>query len=72
MAYFELSNILFFQGEVASARQAVARAREIADRQPLPRQQKLLIQAAQLRYDGRLEEADELLQSLIRDFPPRG
>jgi eukaryotic-like serine/threonine-protein kinase len=69
MAHFQLSGTLFLNGDLTSAREAVARAVEIADRQSLPRQQKLLIQAAQLRYDGRLEEADELLQSVLREFP---
>jgi tetratricopeptide (TPR) repeat protein/tRNA A-37 threonylcarbamoyl transferase component Bud32 len=69
MAYFHLAPTLFYFGDFVAGRQAIARAREIADRQSLPRHQKLLIQAAQLRYDGRLEEADELLQSLLREFP---
>jgi serine/threonine protein kinase/tetratricopeptide (TPR) repeat protein/TolB-like protein len=69
MAYFQLAHTLFFSGDFAAVRHAIARAREIADRQSLPRQQKLLIQAAQLRYDGRLEEADELLQSVLHEFP---
>jgi tetratricopeptide (TPR) repeat protein/tRNA A-37 threonylcarbamoyl transferase component Bud32 len=69
MAYFQLADTLFFFGDFAAVRHAIARAREIANRQSLPRQQKLLIQAAQLRYDGRLEEADELLRSVIHEFP---
>jgi tetratricopeptide (TPR) repeat protein len=69
MAYFYLAQPRTFLGGVAAGRQAIARAREISDRQSLPRQQKLLIQAAQLLYDGRLEEADELLQSVLREFP---
>ena len=69
MAYFHLAEHFSTIGDFAAARQAMARAGEIADRQSLPRQQKLLIQAAQLHYDGRLEEADELLQSVVREFP---
>ena len=69
MAHYWLALILHVSGDFAAAHQAIARAREIADRQSLPRQQRLLIQAAPLRYDGRLEEADELLQSALREFP---
>ena len=47
----------------------MARAAQIAERLSLPRQQKLEIQAAQLYFDGRLEEEDELLQSVVREFP---
>jgi tetratricopeptide (TPR) repeat protein len=69
MAYFRLASQLFDLGDSAAARHAIAQAQEAADRQPLPRHQKLLIQANQLFYDGRLEEADALLQSIIREFP---
>ena len=69
MAYFCLGEVQFTDGNVPAARQAIARAREVADRQSVPRQQKLLIQASQLHFDGRLDEADELLQSVLRDFP---
>jgi tetratricopeptide (TPR) repeat protein len=69
MAYFQLARILSSLSGFAPARHAIGHAREIADRQSLPRQQKLLIQASQLFYDGRLEEADELLQSVLREFP---
>jgi serine/threonine protein kinase/DNA-binding winged helix-turn-helix (wHTH) protein/tetratricopeptide (TPR) repeat protein len=69
MAYFWLARTLFFSGDSAAGRQTMAHARELSDRQPLPRQQKLLIQAAQLHYDGYVEEADELLHSMLREFP---
>jgi tetratricopeptide (TPR) repeat protein len=68
-AYFYLSNALMSQGDSAAGRQAMARAAELAGRLSLPRQQKLEIQAGQLEYDGRYEEADELLQSAVREFP---
>jgi tetratricopeptide (TPR) repeat protein len=69
MAHYQLALTLYLSEDFAAARHAIAHAREIADRQSLPRQQKLLIQAAQLLYDGRLEESDELLQSVLREFP---
>jgi tetratricopeptide (TPR) repeat protein len=68
MAYEHLANCLQFSDEVA-ARQTMARAAQLAERLSLPRQQKLEIQADQLYFDGRLEEADELLQSVLREFP---
>jgi len=69
MAYFMLSSVLYSSGDLPAARRAVARAREISDRQSLPRQQKMMIQAVQLRYDGRLEDAEEVLQLVRREFP---
>ena len=69
MAHYLLASTLSFNGDHAAARHSIAQAREIADRQSLPRQQKLLIQAAQLRFEGRLDEADELLQPTLREFP---
>jgi tetratricopeptide (TPR) repeat protein len=66
MAYYWLSNSL---SDVAARRQAMARAAQLAERLSLPRQQKLEILAGQLEWDGRYEEADELLQSVVREFP---
>ena len=69
MAYFCLSNALTELDDRAAARHAMARAAQLAERLSLPRQQKLEIQAGQLESDGRLEEDDELLQSVVREFP---
>jgi tetratricopeptide (TPR) repeat protein/TolB-like protein len=66
LAYFHLSDTL---SDAAAARQTIARAAQLAERPSLPREQKLLIQAGQLYYDGRLEEEDELLQLAVREFP---
>jgi tetratricopeptide (TPR) repeat protein len=68
-AYYYLGNCLAYLGDMAAARQAMARAAQIAERLSLPRHLKLEIQAAQLEYDGRYEQADELLQSVLREFP---
>jgi tetratricopeptide (TPR) repeat protein/tRNA A-37 threonylcarbamoyl transferase component Bud32 len=65
-AYYYLANSL---SDPAAVRQAMARAAQLAERLSLPREQKLVIQAGQLEYDGRWEEADELLQSVVREFP---
>ncbi len=48
-------------------REAMQRAVQLAER--LPRQQMLLIQAAQLRLDGRLEEAERVAETAVREFP---
>jgi DNA-binding winged helix-turn-helix (wHTH) protein/tetratricopeptide (TPR) repeat protein len=68
-AYLYLSNCLAQLGDIAGVRQAIARAAQLAERPSVPRQQKLEIQAAQLYFDGRLEEEDELLQAVVREFP---
>lgn len=53
--------------DLPKARAAMQRAAQLAER--LPRQQKLLIQAAQLRLDGRLEEAQQVAETAVREFP---
>jgi tetratricopeptide (TPR) repeat protein len=68
-AYLYLTNCLAQLGDSVALRQTMARAAQLAERSSVPRQQKLAIQAAQLYFDHRLEEEDELLQSAIREFP---
>jgi len=68
-AHLYLSNELARHGDDVAARQAVAHAAQLAERLSLPRQQKLAIQAAQLYFERRLEEEEELLQSAVREFP---
>jgi len=68
-AYYYLGYALDDDCYNVAARQAMARAAQLAERLSLPRQQKLEIQAAQLYFDGRLEEEDELLQAVVREFP---
>jgi len=68
MAYYSLAECFQYSDD-AAARQAMARAVQIAEGPSLPRLQKLLIQAFQLSVDGRLEEEDELLQSVVHEFP---
>ena len=68
-AYYYLGYALDDDCYNVAARQAMARAAQLAERLSLPRQQKLEIQAGQLIYDGRYEEAEELLQSVVREFP---
>jgi tetratricopeptide (TPR) repeat protein len=68
-AYYYLGYALDDNGFSVAARQAMARAAQIAERPSVPRQQKFEIQAGQLMYDRRLEEAEKLLQAVIREFP---
>ncbi len=68
MAYYRLAQCFQYSDD-AAARQAMARAAQLAERLSLPRQQKLEIQSFQLDVDGRLEQKDELLQSVVREFP---
>jgi eukaryotic-like serine/threonine-protein kinase len=68
MAHYQLANALFFR-DISVQRQEIARAADLAARLPLPRQQKLLIEATRLSFDGRVEDADEILKTAIREFP---
>jgi eukaryotic-like serine/threonine-protein kinase len=68
MAYYWLAYSIAAV-DVPAARQASARAAELAERLPIPRLQKLLIQASKLRFDGRVEEAEEADKTAAREFP---
>jgi tetratricopeptide (TPR) repeat protein len=68
MAYYSLAQCFQYSDD-AAARQAMARAAQLAEGPSLPRLQKLMIQSFQLSVDGRLEQEDELLQSVVREFP---
>ena len=68
MAHYQLASALFF-ADVSVQRQEIARAADLAARLPLPRQQKLVIEATRLSLDGRWEDADEILKVAIREFP---
>jgi tetratricopeptide (TPR) repeat protein len=68
MAYARLADGLWLS-DFPAGRQAMARAAQLAERISLPRQQKLLIQAWQLSFDGRYDEAEQVLQTVVREFP---
>jgi len=68
MAHYQLAWAFTFTDRV-QGRQAIAQAGQLAERLPLPRQQKLLIQAAQLSFDRRLEEANRVLEAAVQEFP---
>jgi len=69
MAYYRLSVVLLNSSHPREARQAVAQAAQLAQRLPLPEQQKLLIQAAGLSAAGRSDDAIQVLQTAVSQFP---
>jgi len=68
MAYYRLAQTLS-SNEVAGGRRAIGQAAELADRLPIPRLQKLIIQAMKLALDGRTEEAIQAYEGVAREFP---
>jgi len=69
MAYYQLADVLYYWIDVAAARQAIGRGAELADRLPLPRLQKLLIQSRRLMFDVRVQEAERVADATVREFP---
>jgi eukaryotic-like serine/threonine-protein kinase len=69
LAYYQLSRVLTFQSDHRGAREATDQAAQLAQHLALPRQQQLLIQGGQLLANGRLQQASELLQPAVREFP---
>jgi eukaryotic-like serine/threonine-protein kinase len=67
MAYYQLAQLSYDNFE--AGRREIIPAARLAEQSPLPPLEKLLIQGIQLRFDGRLPEAEELLRRTIRDFP---
>ena len=51
------------------ARKAIEEASKLAERLPIPRSQKLTIQATKLLFDGRQEEAIGVMETTVREFP---
>jgi TolB-like protein len=68
MAFSRLAGLLQIF-DLPAGRQAHLRASQLAGLQPLPRQQKLTIQAAQLWLDGRSQEAEQAAQRAVLEFP---
>jgi tetratricopeptide (TPR) repeat protein/tRNA A-37 threonylcarbamoyl transferase component Bud32 len=68
IAYYRLAT-QFRLVDTVAARQAIARAAELADRLPLPRLQKLIIQSQRLWLDGRMQEAEQVAETAVREFP---
>ena len=68
MAHYQLAGALS-SIDFAAARQAIARAAQLADRLPLPRLQKLVIQSGRLLQDGHMQEAEQVAETAVREFP---
>ena len=69
MAHYQLADSMRFDGNVPEARRSIARAVQLAEHSPVPRLQKMLAQALQMRLDLRLEEAAKILEAAHREFP---
>jgi eukaryotic-like serine/threonine-protein kinase len=69
MAHFELGNSFRASSQLPAARREIARAAELSERLPVPRQQKIRIRAGQLAFDDKLEEAGQVLQGAVQEFP---
>jgi len=61
MAHFELASSLGASSDVPAARREIARAAELAEHLPIPRQQKIRIRAGQFALDDKQEEAAQML-----------
>ncbi|MGA7625658.1 MAG: protein kinase [Candidatus Acidiferrales bacterium] len=69
MAYYHLANALIFDASPREQQQTIDHAAQLAQRLALPEQQKLVIQASQFALHGRLEDAAQLLDTVVRQFP---
>jgi len=68
MAYYGMADALS-NYDFPAARKAIGQAADLADRLPIPRLHKLIIHATKLNFDGRSDEADQALETIIREFP---
>ena len=68
MAYYGMADALS-NYDFPAARKAISQAADLADRLPIPRLHKLIIHATKLALDGRSDEADQALETIIREFP---
>jgi tetratricopeptide (TPR) repeat protein len=68
MAHVRLAEALA-PDDFPAARVEMGKAAELAERLPIPRQQKLRIQGERLQFDGRQEEAIQVYETLVREFP---
>jgi eukaryotic-like serine/threonine-protein kinase len=69
LAYARLGMMLEAMQDFAGGRQMAQTAAHLADRQQLPKQVKILVQAQALAFDGRIEECTRLLESGKAEFP---
>lgn len=68
MAHYYLADSMRFYGNVPEARRTIARAVQLAEHAPVPRLEKLLAQALQLRLDLKLDGAARVLEMAHREF----
>jgi tetratricopeptide (TPR) repeat protein len=68
MAYYRLAVSLSIT-DFPAARRAISQAEDLAARLPIPRLQKLIIEAMKLSLDGRSDEAIEAYKTVVREFP---
>jgi DNA-binding winged helix-turn-helix (wHTH) protein/tetratricopeptide (TPR) repeat protein/TolB-like protein len=66
MAYYQLAAV---QPSYSQGRRALDKATQLAQRQGLPEQQRLLIRARQLQADGRSVESIQTFETIVRRFP---
>jgi serine/threonine protein kinase/TolB-like protein/Flp pilus assembly protein TadD len=69
MAYYHLANALIFDASPREQQQTIDHAAQLAERMALPEQQKLVIQASQFALHGRFEDAVQLLDTVVRQYP---
>ncbi len=69
MAHYKIAFPLSYTAGFKAAREEMARAADLAERLPLPRLQKLMIESGQLAFEGRIEQAMQVLESVVREFP---
>jgi tetratricopeptide (TPR) repeat protein len=69
LAHYELADLKRFNSDLPGARQSIVRALALAENAPVPRLQKMLAQALQMRLDLRLDEATQILSSAHNEFP---
>jgi tetratricopeptide (TPR) repeat protein/tRNA A-37 threonylcarbamoyl transferase component Bud32 len=68
MAYYRMSQALYTY-DAPAARKAIEHAAQLAERLPITRLQKLLIQAMKLNLDGRVDESIQAYETVVREFP---
>jgi eukaryotic-like serine/threonine-protein kinase len=69
MAYYHLANALIFDANPREQQQTIDHAAQLAQRLGLPEQQKLVIQASQFSLHGQFDDAAQLLESTVHQYP---
>ena len=69
MAHYQLADLIQFDGNLPEARRSIARAVQLTEDASVPRLQRMLVQALQMRLDLRLEDAAKILEAAHKEFP---